>query len=126
MNNFRVLLIVDDNIIARMLVKKSFQFLYPDWKILEAESMKMAEEILSREKVDMLTVDQNMPDEDGLELALDVKKRYPDLNITLLTANIQKSVKDKTIAENIGFIEKPIGKETAIRIMKIYEGKNEN
>ena len=58
--------------------------------------------------VDAMTIDLNMPGIDGLTLAAALKTQHPQACITLLTANIQDSVRHRAAAAGVGFLAKPI------------------
>ena len=105
-------LVVDDSMVARMFLKNLFDVKAPDWKVLEAGKGSQVSEILLKEDCDIVSIDYNMPDVNGLELAESVREEYPEKKIVILTANIQDSLRRKV--ENLGilFLEKPITEKT--------------
>jgi two-component system chemotaxis response regulator CheY len=52
--------------------------------------------------------DFNMPGMDGLSLSCELHQRFPDLDISILTANVQDSIRRKVTDKGFRFVEKPI------------------
>lgn len=103
----KTLLIVDDSRIARMVVRGIVEKLRPDLNILEASNGKEATQSIQDHTVDAILLDHGMPDESGLDLAARLMKQEGDLEIYMLTANIQDAMKARAKSLGIGFIEKP-------------------
>ena len=111
------ILVIDDSRVSRMMVKAILKQKYPDAKLYEAGN---AEETLALEINDNLThiiCDYNMPGMDGIELSTELQKRYPDAIITLLTANIQASIRNKAEDQGIYFAKKPVTEERILSIL---------
>jgi CheY-like chemotaxis protein len=90
---------------------------YPDWTILEASNAQEALEKTATLIVDAMTLDLNMPGVDGLSLAAQFKTKYPKAQITLLTANIQDSVRHRAAAAGVGFMAKPITEDNILAFL---------
>jgi len=79
------LMVVDDNATNREILKAQLEH----WKFLPvvtgsgAEALKV---LNSKQKVDLVISDMNMPDMDGAQLAKKIKKKHPDLPIILLSS----------------------------------------
>jgi CheY-like chemotaxis protein len=101
-------LIVDDSKLARIVVGKAVAALQPDWTRLEAGNADEALALLDTRAVDVLILDYNMPGRNGLELAEQLRERYPDLPIALATANVQDEVIARARAAGATFVPKPI------------------
>ena len=110
-------LIVDDSRVSRMMVSAIIKSQNKDWQIEEAASGDEAVIKLSGLKPDIAIIDFNMPGIDGLQLAEKIKQESPDTAVTLLTANIQDSIRDKAAAMGIAFAGKPITEEKIIDII---------
>lgn len=112
MSAVKSVMIVDDSLVSRMMLKTIISELEPEWEIVEAanaeQALRLAEE---RESFDILTLDMNMPGKDGLSIAPNLLDKFPDAKIALLTANIQDSVRNKASAMGLVFIPKPITEE---------------
>ncbi|MBX2831806.1 MAG: response regulator [Rhodospirillales bacterium] len=103
----RSVLLVDDSKFARLLVKTFISSNYADWLIDEAEDANKAFEMVDGKSYDYLFLDFNMPGMDGLELGENLRPRFPDAVIALLTANIQQEIQAKAESIGINFLAKP-------------------
>ena len=105
------ILIVDDSKLARIVVGKAVSALQPDWKRLEAGNADEALTILDAEPVDLLIIDFNMPGKNGLELAEELRARFPAMPMALATANVQDEVISRARASGATFVPKPISED---------------
>ncbi|AKI98167.1 response regulator [Kosmotoga pacifica] len=78
------ILIVEDEPNMRLLLEE--EFTDEGYEVISTSSGKKAPEILEESKIDLVTIDIEMPDINGLELAGLLRKDYPGLKIVLLTA----------------------------------------
>lgn len=101
-------LIVDDSKLARIVIGKAVAAVEPEWRRLEAGNADEALAILGQQSVDLLVLDFNMPGRNGLELAEELRARYPDMPIALATANLQDEVIGRARAVGAAFVPKPI------------------
>ena len=101
-------LIVDDSKLARIVVGKAIAALQPDWTRVEAGSADEALSLLDREAVHVVVLDYNMPGVNGLELAEQLRARYPKMPIALATANVQDEVIARARAADVSFVAKPV------------------
>lgn len=110
----KTLLVVDDSRMSRMMIKTIVQNSKPDWIILEAGDGPEALQVTENKNIDVMTLDMNMPGMDGVTLGLEMRKRFPEADISLVTANVQEAIREKAKAANMVFVPKPI---TEDRIM---------
>lgn len=75
-------LIIDDEVGPRDALKV---VLGPSCAIYCAENAKMALELLGKQSIDLITLDQKLPDRPGLELLQELKLRYPDTEVVIVT-----------------------------------------
>ncbi|WP_184719146.1 response regulator [Caulobacter sp.] len=101
-------LIVDDSKLARIVVGKAIAALQPEWRRLEASGADEAVALFDSEQIDLVILDFNMPGRDGLELAEELRGRYPDMPIAVATANVQDEIIARARAANAAFIAKPV------------------
>jgi Response regulator containing CheY-like receiver domain and AraC-type DNA-binding domain len=106
------LLIVDDSKLARMAVIKALSSCYPDWQRVEAGSAADALKAVKQEKPHIAIVDFNMPDKDGLELAVDLRALTPEMPIGIISANHQQAVVDRARALGASFLPKPLTEQS--------------
>lgn len=101
-------LIVDDSKLARIVVGKAIAALQPDWSRLEAGNADEALSLLDSHTIDLAVLDFNMPGRDGLDLAEELRARFPDMPIAVATANVQDEIMARARAANAAFIPKPV------------------
>jgi len=108
----KTVLIVDDSRVSRMMIKAIVKDVFPGWLIVEADC---GDDALAKSidipDIDIMILDYNMPGMDGLTLAEILKEKYPNAQLSLLTANIQDSTQRKADKLGIGFVKKPITQE---------------
>lgn len=101
-------LIVDDSKLARIVVGKAIAALQPEWRRLEASGADEAIALFDSEQIDLVILDFNMPGRDGLELAEELRGRFPEMPIAVATANVQDEIIARARAANAAFIAKPV------------------
>lgn len=104
-------LIVDDSKLARIVVGKTLAALQPEWTRVEAGNADEALALLDGRSIDLAVLDFNMPGRDGLELAEELRARFPDMPIAVATANVQDEIVARARAVNATFIAKPVTEE---------------
>ena len=101
-------LIVDDSKLARMAVVKALNALHPEWTRLEASN---ASEALARVKADapdIVLLDFNMPGQDGVSLAAELRELSPSVKVAVISANHQTEVVARAQAAGAAFLAKPL------------------
>ena len=102
------ILIVDDSKLARIVMGKAISALQPGWSKLEAGDADEALNTLESQSVDVAVLDFNMPGRNGLELAEQLRARFPAMPIALATANVQDEVVSRASSAGVAFVPKPI------------------
>ena len=105
-------LIVDDSKLARMAIVKILASHYPDWPRCEAGSSEEAMKSTMEDAPDIALLDYNMPVQNGLDLAVQLRKLKPGMPIALVSANHQLEVVRRTEALGAFFLAKPLREET--------------
>ena len=77
------ILVVDDELLIRDLLYDFFH--QQGWNISVAENGEKALEILKARKVDLVLTDIKMPQIDGLSLTSQVRAKYPEMPVVLMT-----------------------------------------
>lgn len=113
-----VLLVVDDSSTSRMLFRAHMPKDSPHsvYEAADADSaLRMAQEV----RPDVVFLDYNMPDSDGVRIALDMRASGRDACFILLTANVQQAVLDEANAAGFaGVLEKPVSREKILAAMR--------
>ncbi len=122
------LLIVDDHEIVRAGIKRLFENI-PNLKIVaDLGSGEEAYQFLHKNNVDLIIMDVSMPGKGGIETTNQIKKRYPNIKILMLSMHdnamiIEKAMKagaDGYILKNdlsddlLNAVEKVMNNETII------------
>lgn len=105
-------LIVDDSKLARIVVGRAVAAVQPEWERIEAAAADEALAVLETRSVDVAILDYNMPGRNGLELAEELRRTYPDMPIAVATANIQDEVVARARAADATFVPKPISEDS--------------
>lgn len=101
-------LLVDDSKLARIVAARAVNAIHPDWTKLEAANADEALATAASHAVDVALLDFNMPGRDGLELAADLRARFPEMPIAVVTANVQDEVVERARAVDAAFVPKPV------------------
>ena len=115
----RILIVDDDYDILRLLEEGLSA--YPNTRIITASSSQDALKILETQPCDVMITDVRMPgDISGIELATQVKEKYPELKVFVMTntpeekervIQLQSDWIDKAMPNLIHYIAKKIGRE---------------
>ncbi len=107
----KCVLVVDDSLLARMMLKKFVSKLLPDWVLIEAKDGQDALARIAGKNLDIALVDYNMPGISGIDLAKKLRQQFSNAAIALITANIQDYIINEAKVLGISFISKPIEEE---------------
>lgn len=90
-----------------------------------ANNGKQVLDILKKTKVDIVILDINMPDMDGLETAKVIHEKYPGIKVLVLTMYVEKEIVIKLIKTGVmGYVLKNTGKqELEEAIASVMNGK---
>ena len=107
-------LIVDDSKLARMAAKRSLQLIHADWVTLEASNSEEALVSVKESAPDFVLLDFNMPGQDGISFAADLRKLDSRISVAVISANRQIEVIHRAQEAGATFIAKPLS-EQALR-----------
>jgi len=111
-------LIVDDSKLARMSVAKVLNALVPDWSRVEAANAEEALALVVSERPDIALVDFNMPGQDGLALAAELRARHPGMPIAVVSANIQTEIVNRAQSAGAEFLPKPLTEQAMVGFLE--------
>jgi two-component system chemotaxis response regulator CheB len=104
----KVILLVDDNQSVLDAVQANLQSLYQEGTFITASSSKQALEIIKNNPIDLLITDIYMPEMNGFELIVSVRKIVPGIKIIVMTAHSSPDItREVNNMGSVGYIEKP-------------------
>ncbi len=120
MDNKRILYI-EDNPQNMRLVRKILQ--HVGFEVLEAENGETGVKVALDAEPDLILMDINLPDIDGLEATKRIKSRYPRMPIVALTANAMYGDEERILAAGCdGYLSKPVSKEQLLSKLSEFLG----
>ena len=102
------ILVVDDSKVSRMLSRSFILHTHPDWIVEEAITGEDAVTKLATVSPDLILLDVNMPGMGGIAAIVKLREISPNVQICLMTANVQDATREKAHNLNVQFAEKPI------------------
>ncbi len=115
-------LIVDDSMVSRMMVRGFITQFCPDWTMIEAKNGDDALTKIAEINPALVIMDINMPGMNGFEAAEKITAICPQTKIAFLTGNIQDSSKSRAEKMGHGFVEKPVTAESFAKL-KAFMGQ---
>jgi DNA-binding NtrC family response regulator len=116
MLKFGVLLVDDEReFVSTLAERMQIRGLVPEVAFSGEEAL----EILENRVPDVMVLDLKMPGIDGLEVLRRVKKRYPQVQVIILTGH--GSERDETAARRLGafdHLQKPVDINDLVRVMQ--------
>jgi DNA-binding NtrC family response regulator len=110
-------LVVDDDKVLQQSVKEALE--YHHFNVEVANNGKEAVNAVFREKYDLVVMDVNMPEMDGIEALTEIKRHDPSIIVLILTAfsNVQDAV--RAVKEGAyNYLEKPITSDNLVALIK--------
>lgn len=113
-------LLAEDHLILRDGIKALLKD-HPDINIVaEASNGKEVQNLLLDSEIDLLVLDINMPDMDGLKTAKYVKENYKNVKVLVLSMLEQEKYVSKSFeAGALGYILKTTGKDELVNAIKM-------
>ena len=108
MNTVKKLMIVDDEETLTFSLYQTFIMAKQDYEVITAASGEEAAEKLAGSNFDLVITDISMPGMTGLELLAQIRQKYPDTAVIVMTAYGSDDKKEEAL--RIGaqyYIEKP-------------------
>lgn len=118
MERSKRLLVVDDSKLSRLMISSIVTEHDNSWDIILAASADEALNFSSKQEIDAITLDVNMPGRTGLEIIPELKENVPGAHIAVLSANVQKATTRAVTEYGLRFIPKPITEEKVVRFLR--------
>jgi len=80
------ILVIDDDQDVRSCVRNILE--HSGYSVLEAENGSVGIDIFRKNSVDLVIVDLFMPEKEGIETIIELRKGYPDLKILAISGGI--------------------------------------
>ena len=110
-------LVVDDDKVLQSSVREALEFHH--FAVDVADNGKEALSAVYKEKYDLVVMDVNMPEMDGIEALTEIKKYDPSIIVIILTAYSNVSDAVKVVKEGAyNYLEKPITSENLVALIK--------
>jgi DNA-binding NarL/FixJ family response regulator len=114
------ILIVDDHALVRRGMSHVVRESFPDAEIVEAGTAAEALDAMTAAPTDIALVDVRMPDSDGLELLHEMKARWPDVPVIMLTSFDHAQYVRRALAEGAaGYMLKDATPEDLEQAIKV-------
>ena len=116
------ILCVEDNPQNLRLIRKIL--MYEGYAVLEAENGLIGVQIALDERPDLVLMDVNLPDIDGLEATRRIKSEANHIPIVALTANAMFGDEERCLAAGCdGYISKPVSKSLLLDKLLLILGE---
>lgn len=110
-------LVVDDDKVLQDSVKQALEFHHFD--VDTADNGKEAVQAVYGQKYDLVVMDVNMPEMDGIEALIEIKKHDSSMIVLILTAYSNVSDAVKAVKEGaFNYLEKPITTDNLVALIK--------
>ena len=117
-------LVVEDVVANRLLIKALLRKLFPSVRILEAGNGQEALELIAAEPVDLVLMDVHMPTMDGVEATRQIRMMGPPsgrLPIVAITASALEHERQRCLASGMNdFLTKPIRPDVLSQVVGTY------
>lgn len=137
MNQQKTILIIDDEPSNIQVVINLLNNIVPSYKVMSSSNSELGLEIAKQTKPTIIVTDWNMPELNGIELIVELKKNELTKDIPIIMATgVNMTAQDLKLALDSGaydFICKPINEielvariNSAVRFVEYYTSKIEN
>ena len=114
------ILIIDDEIQIRTLLRRIFE--HEGYEVIDAPDGKVAISLHREEPADLIITDLVMPEKDGIETIMELKKGFPEVKIIAMSGGGRVGGGDYLMmAKGLGAMRtfsKPIEKEELLKAVR--------
>jgi DNA-binding NarL/FixJ family response regulator len=114
-------LLCDDHALLREAMRGVLKELVPEASVFEAaDGRQMAKLIADDPQVDLLLLDLNLPDQDGLAILRDLRERHPEITVVVLSAFQDRETVRRTLRLGaLGFIPKNTERDVVLNALRL-------
>jgi two-component system chemotaxis response regulator CheY len=112
------IVLVDDNQVMRALLRAIVRSDEKLEVVAEAHNGVLGLEAAARHRPDVVCLDVMMPGMDGLTVLREIKSRYPEIRVVMITGTASTGNVQEAIAQGAdGFIVKPFNAATVLKTL---------
>lgn len=116
MNDKEKVLVIDDDIAPRESIRMVLKDMY---SVSTASGAHEGIEMIGKNPVDLIVMDIKMPKMDGITALQEIKKKYPDTEVVLLTAYASlETARDAIRFGAFDYLIKPFDKDDVLNVVK--------
>lgn len=95
------------------------------YKVVPANDGQEALDILEKEVVDIIFLDENMPGVNGLEALTRIKLKYPSIPVIMITKSEEENIMEQAIGSKISdYLIKPVNPNQILLVLKKHLDKS--
>lgn len=115
------ILVCDDHALIREAMRGVLKDLAPDAGVIEAsDARQLTEAVKADPELDLLLLDLNLPDQDGLAILADLRERRPEISVVVLSAfQDRDTVRRALDLGALGFIPKNTEREVVLNALRL-------
>ncbi|GAA3927583.1 response regulator transcription factor [Litoribacillus peritrichatus] len=111
-------LVVDDSNIPRAILKAMIEAICGSIEVYEARDGNEAIRMMKLYQPDLVTLDEEMPNRNGLDAVPEMLKESPNSRIVLITCHQEDAVKVRVKELGIEYLSKPITEAKVIGMLR--------
>jgi DNA-binding NarL/FixJ family response regulator len=114
-------LVCDDHALMREAMRGVLKELVPDACVIEAaDGRQMAKLIKQDPQIDLLLLDLNLPDQDGLAILRDLRESHPEITVVVLSAFQDRETVRRSLGLGaLGFIPKNTERDVVLNALRL-------
>ena len=111
------LLTVNASNSANSIILDTMTLVFPEWTTLVASSSNQALEKANTTSIQWAFIDYDLPDTNGLELAINFRLLYPGARITLLAGQYNPGIHGLAAQMNVEILYKPVDERGLLSLL---------
>ncbi len=119
------ILLIDDHFCAREGVACLLRRIYPDVQVFEAENFEAGLAIAREQALNLVLLDLQLPDRNGLEGLAELKQAFPDLCVVMFSGVEDREVVFQALKSGaMGFVVKTVSRQAFVEALRdVLSGK---